>query len=294
MSIVKSLAVGNGDMFYIRHNSDNFTIIDCCMNDSNRRQIAEELARNYAGKTIRRFISTHPDDDHIRNLTYLFANLDIPNFYCVRNETTKEDETQDFRRYCQLRDAPEAFHLFAGCTRRWMNLNSQERSSAGINILWPIVANASHRESLARARRGENPNNICPILKYGVEDGVNVIWMGDLEDDYMDRLIEEGIEMPRAHIVFVPHHGRRTGRVPLAWLDAMEPEIIVIGEGPSEHLDYYDGYHTITQNSAGDITFDCVDTRVHVYVSDSGYAVDYLDDEYMANNYGRYIGTLNL
>lgn len=30
MSIVKSYAVGAGDMFYIRHNTDNFTIIDCC------------------------------------------------------------------------------------------------------------------------------------------------------------------------------------------------------------------------------------------------------------------------
>ena len=29
MSIVKSFSVGNGDMFYINHGSDNFTIIDC-------------------------------------------------------------------------------------------------------------------------------------------------------------------------------------------------------------------------------------------------------------------------
>lgn len=29
MAIVKSLAVGNGDMFYIQHGSDNFTTIDC-------------------------------------------------------------------------------------------------------------------------------------------------------------------------------------------------------------------------------------------------------------------------
>jgi len=29
MSIIKSFAVGNGDMFYIKHNSDNFSIIDC-------------------------------------------------------------------------------------------------------------------------------------------------------------------------------------------------------------------------------------------------------------------------
>lgn len=31
MSKVKSFSVGDGDMFYIRHNSDNFTIIDCCL-----------------------------------------------------------------------------------------------------------------------------------------------------------------------------------------------------------------------------------------------------------------------
>ena len=33
MSKVKSFSVGNGDMFYIRHNSDNFTTIDCCLTD---------------------------------------------------------------------------------------------------------------------------------------------------------------------------------------------------------------------------------------------------------------------
>lgn len=33
MSIIKSYAIGNGDMYYIRHNSDNFTIIDCSMPD---------------------------------------------------------------------------------------------------------------------------------------------------------------------------------------------------------------------------------------------------------------------
>ena len=29
MSIVKSFSVGEGDMYYIVHNTDNFTVIDC-------------------------------------------------------------------------------------------------------------------------------------------------------------------------------------------------------------------------------------------------------------------------
>ena len=36
MSIIKSFAVGEGDMFYIEHNSDNFTVIDCYMHDYNK------------------------------------------------------------------------------------------------------------------------------------------------------------------------------------------------------------------------------------------------------------------
>ena len=33
MSIVKSLSVGEGDMFYIKNNTDNFTVIDCCIDE---------------------------------------------------------------------------------------------------------------------------------------------------------------------------------------------------------------------------------------------------------------------
>ena len=33
MTLVKSFAVGNGDMFYIQHGSDNFSIIDCSLSD---------------------------------------------------------------------------------------------------------------------------------------------------------------------------------------------------------------------------------------------------------------------
>ena len=41
MSIVKSFSVGNGDMFYIKHNSDNFSVIDCSINDDNLKEIID-------------------------------------------------------------------------------------------------------------------------------------------------------------------------------------------------------------------------------------------------------------
>ncbi len=58
------------------------------------------------------------------------------NFYCVLNEATKKDKTDDFDRYCSLRDSDKAFYLFTGCTRKWMNKSDEgEHGNSGINIL---------------------------------------------------------------------------------------------------------------------------------------------------------------
>jgi hypothetical protein len=49
MVIVKSFSVGNGDMFYIKHGSDNFSIIDCCLTDENKKIIVNEIKNESKG-----------------------------------------------------------------------------------------------------------------------------------------------------------------------------------------------------------------------------------------------------
>lgn len=105
--------------------------------------------------------------------------------------------------------------------------------------------------------------------------------------------IEPELDLEKSHLVFAPHHGRRTGRIPASILDRIEPEIIVIGEAATEHLDYYAGYNTITQNSAGDVIFECVGNKVHVFTSKE-YDVDYLEDEGKVSGDLYYVGTLTL
>ena len=95
MSIIKSISVGNGDLFYIKHGSSNFTIIDCNMDETNKKEITDEIIAESKEKDIKRFISTHPDEDHIHGLKYLDDQIGILNFYCVANEATKSDETED-------------------------------------------------------------------------------------------------------------------------------------------------------------------------------------------------------
>ena len=50
MSIVKSFSVGDGDMFYIDHNSDNFTTIDCCYSDDENKETNFEEMKEIADK----------------------------------------------------------------------------------------------------------------------------------------------------------------------------------------------------------------------------------------------------
>lgn len=292
MSEIKSYSVGDGDMFYINHGSDNFTIIDCCLDEETEKAILNEVAALSSAKGITRFISTHPDEDHIRGLDLLDIRIGILNFYCVKNNATKDDETESFTRYCELRDSTKAFYLSKGCSRKWLNQEGDGRGSSGINILWPNLENQEFKSALKATAAGESPNNISPVVKYALNGGATVLWMGDLETEFMEAM-EGDLDLPAVDILFAPHHGRDSGKIPESMLAEMSPKIIVIGEAPSEHLNYYAAYNTLTQNSAGDIVFECVSGKVNVFTLNE-YEVDFLDYEACVRPGFYYVGTLNL
>ena len=296
MSIIKSFSVGKGDMFYINHNSDNFTVIDCFYSsDEQKDDIFTEIcdiASIEGASGICRFISTHPDDDHIGGIKDLFDKYEFLNFYCVKNDVTKEIETEDFKKYCSLRDdKKKSYYVSEGCQRKWMNLNDEKHGSAGINFIWPVLDNADFKDALGKAKDGVKDNNISPIFTYSVNEGVEAMWMGDMEGDFTEK-IKDSVVWPKVDILFAPHHGRKSGRVPTDVLKKIDPKIIVIGEAPSKDIEYYSDYNTITQNIAGDIIFDC-DNYIHVYVSNDNYSVDYLTNRYKADrDDGYYIGSI--
>jgi beta-lactamase superfamily II metal-dependent hydrolase len=101
MPVIKSFAVGNGDMFYIKHGSDNFTIIDCDLCEENSDDIIAELKVESKEKGIVRFICTHPDEDHFGGIERLDDEMPILNFYVVRNQAVKDVDTVSFTRYCK-------------------------------------------------------------------------------------------------------------------------------------------------------------------------------------------------
>lgn len=298
MSVVKSFSVGNGDMFYIKHNSDNFTIIDCNMDDTNRENIVAEIREAKKDKGMRRFISTHPDEDHLTGLKYLDEKIGLWNFYCVENEATKNKSFDDFDYYCKLRDGDIHYYLYKNCERKWMNKSDKsdtdDHGSAGINCLWPDVDNDKFKEALDLAKEGKAFNNLSPIITYSLENGVRIMWMGDIEKDFIENIKGE-VDWPEIDILFAPHHGRDSGKVPADVLKELNPSLIIIGEAPSKHINYYAGYYTITQNSAGNIVFECEAGLVNIYISSGSYNYDksFLTDKRKKNDlYGNYIGSL--
>lgn len=292
MTIVKSMSVGAGDLCYISHNSDNFTIIDCKLSGERDDEIIDEIKIESQKKGISRFISTHPDQDHFAGIEKLDAQVPIYNFYVVQNSAIKEDETVSFKHYCQLRDGDKAYYISAGCKRKWMNDGDETRGSAGISILWPDTDNAFFKNALAECNSGKSYNNLSAVIRYSLKDGASIMWLGDLETDFM-RNIEDSIKLEKTTIVFAAHHGRSSGKIPDSWLKKLDPQIIVIGEAPSRHLNYYTGYATITQNKAGDITMDLVGNKVHFYSSKPGYSNQKLTDEGQSK-FPNYIGSVTV
>ena len=288
MSKVKSFSVGNGDMFYIRHNSDNFTTIDCCLTDDVKDDILDEIETESSGKGIKRFISTHPDDDHIKGLVEYDDKFGILNFYRVDNDTTKKGtETDDFKRYKKLRDdSKKSFELKKGCKRKWMNESDDERDGAGLYCLWPITDNNLYKEALKTAADGGSPNNISPAVKYLVGK-FSFLWMGDMETD-MQEEFDKKVTNTHMTIVFAPHHGRKSGHIPSSLMDKLKPKLVIVGEAPCDELDYYSEYDTITQNTAGDILFETNGDYLDVFVSESGYAKT--DGMVQNTNHGKHDG----
>lgn len=280
MTTVKSYSVGNGDTFYINHGTDNFTIIDCNLRETDDKtdNILDELAELSSKKGITRFISTHPDDDHIHGLEDLDHKINIRNFYCVANEATKPKEDDHFEHYKSLRDSTKAFNIFKDCSRKWMNMKGGGRKSSGINILWPDTSNTDYKRALKEAREGKAFNNISCIVRYAVKSGASYQWMGDLKTEFMES-IEKEVGWEQTTILFAPHHGRKSGKVPNSILEKISPKIVIVGEAEdSGYLDYYKGYNTITQRSAGDVVFDNDGDHIHIYTS-KDYSADFLEDK---------------
>ncbi|HEX3680878.1 MAG TPA: hypothetical protein VHU90_14265 [Galbitalea sp.] len=279
-------------MFYVRHGSENFTVIDCRLTEGDTMEpIIEEIRRESRDKNVVRFISTHPDDDHIKGIVELDDAMGFLNFYCVKNEATKPDGTDAFDHYCSLRDSDKAYYLRRGCRRKWMNVTDEQHGSAGIEFLWPVTENQEYRTALDLAASGGRANNISPIFTYSLNQGARMMWMGDLETKFMESIENAIGDFPQVDVLFAPHHGRDTP--PTTWMDQIDPQIVVLGEAEEEHLDPYTGFTKMRQSRSGDLTFECDGSKIHIYATNASYSNRAIQNQRQPDRYGNYVGTID-
>ena len=181
MSVIKSFSVGDGDLCYIRHSSDNFSIIDCNLTGNRDDEIFDELVKQSKDKGVTRYISTHPDQDHFEGIEKIDDRMSVRNFYVVKNQAIKEKESESFKLYKKLRDGDRAYYIHKGCTRKWMNRGDDVRGSSGISVLWPDTKNKYFKEALEQCNSGESYNNVSAVVRYELSDGASFMWLGDLE-----------------------------------------------------------------------------------------------------------------
>lgn len=306
-SIVKSYSFPEGgirgDMYYIKHNSNNFTVIDCFLKDGDGKnarkdEIIKDIKQESGGR-ICRFISTHPDNDHIAGIECLDDLWGITNFYAVENNRPEDKGDVNLTRYHWLLKNKN-YAIKRGIQRAWLNESTNENGNSGLNFHWPNVNNEKFKEALKLVAEGKNCNNICPIFTYSIKQGATYMWMGDLETEMQQAYYDEyKNSIPKVDILFQPHHGRKSGSVPDKLLVALNPKLIIIGNAPADHIDYGDSQQTITQNTAGDIRFENEGKDVHVYTKNKiDNPPTCLKAQYGGSRYDHsgwyYVGTLTI
>lgn len=306
MSVVKSYSFPagdiRGDMFYINHDTDNFTIIDCYLKEGDdascrRKEILDEIKGLREQKTINRFISTHPHNDHFLGIEAIDAQSEIINFYAVANEHPANPDDVSLTKYIELRDNKN-YPIVRGLRRNWINGEDAVRKSSGIHFLWPDVNNKEFIEALKKVKEGTNQNDISCVFLYLV-GSARYMWMGDMETDMQNVFFQsEKDNIRKVDVLFHPHHGRKSSAPSKELMDALDPKIIVIGNAPANDLNYDDPDRTITQNRAGDLVFVNVGNAIHIYtqnVYENGpKCLVKVEGRGDSSLYGFYLGTLYL
>lgn len=198
----------------------------------------------YSGRTVHRYVQTHPDMDHMQGLAqfFLWESVELINFWDVANnkEIAKEDcdgspyDYVDWIAYQALRrgqvlkndefvDSHKVLKLLAGAEADFYTPD-------GITILNPT------QEVIDSANSKGTTNDLSYILRLDYA-GRRVILAGDAESGAWTSVLENWSSAElKCDILKAAHHGRLSGFHEEA-VKAMEPEVVIcsIGKYPSSY-----------------------------------------------------------
>jgi competence protein ComEC len=201
----------------------------------------------FPGRSVFRYLQTHPDMDHMTGLFEFFYNgrRELENFWDVEHsKTMSEDELErspydyadwvayQLMQYGQLADGRthKVHHKLAGATGDFWTPD-------GIEVLAPTT------DLIDYSNRTEDWNNLSYVVRVS-HAGRSIILPGDAEKPEWDKIESLadafGWDL-RCDILKASHHGRESGYSESA-VDAMSPDFVVCSVGKKPDTDASDEY----------------------------------------------------
>ena len=284
------LNVGHGDCTIIEFPSGNLTVVDVNNSDSFDPETEKEvrsmsvfdsmvyesykkrlvnpieyIQSNFPGKSVFRFIATHPDMDHLSGLSeFYFQKIPIVNFWDTgHGKDFKESDFSgtkykwaDWVAYKYYRHTnttePKTLELYRGANADFYGANHDN-----VEIWSPTP------ELIKHANEAEEYNHLSYVLsvKYGQS---HVVLGGDASDTVTWPAIFKHFngKFPKVSILKASHHGRDSGYHPES-VSAMNPDYVILSVGKKPSTDASNKYRavcnggTYTTRYHGTIIADC-------------------------------------
>ena len=186
-----------------------------------------------------RFISTHPDMDHLDGFRVLLDTYGISNFWHTGVNRTKPDfpegcpyKEDDWDTYAQVKAGNWAgitsLRKLDGSEFQLANKGGSDDKGDYLNIASPSAG------LVIEADTCEEYNDSSYIIVYRMGGG-KVVICGDAEDGAFNHAIEKyPTLMKDVGFLLAPHHGRDSGR-DYAFLDYLNPRFTLLGCAPHQH-----------------------------------------------------------
>jgi competence protein ComEC len=237
--------------------------------------------------SVFRFISTHPDMDHLDGIKGFFDEFGPDNFWDTDNTKDLDDfdnglyDPHDWEFYTSLRDGnprsnPKRLTLHAGA--RGAYYNRDENGNGGGDSLYVL---APTPELVMAANEAGDWNDSSYVILYRTAGGKRILFAGDSHDATWEYILAKWKDdVADLDVLIAPHHGRDSGR-DYEFLEVLKPRITLFGNAPSEHLAYAEWNDRdllfITNNQAGTIILDAKSDGLRVYVSHKQFAEAFTD-----------------
>jgi competence protein ComEC len=209
----------------------------------------EYFNERWFGKSIFRYIQSHPDLDHMRGLKRLSQEkIAIWNFWdtnhnIVSKECQDEADVAEWAEYRRLRSSasnPQVHHKYRDAVGSYWNQDDSGGNGDGIYVLAPTP-----ELQIEASKKGDpNAHSYVLLVRFA---GIKVILGGDATEAVWQSIYERYGKELKCDVLKASHHGRDSG-FHLEAVKVMAPQYTIVSVGKKPETDASNRYRDYSQN----------------------------------------------